>query len=113
MYTHIGVIHIYIWVPVMPDWKYVENHGVEVKMYTRGSGMGEQQVPDLYLITSMYQDLVRRPPGKAILVMGDVAGFDKGEGLGATLRVMYTAGWKVELISWVHCINRFLIKTVG
>jgi hypothetical protein len=77
-------------------------------MYTRGSGMGEQQVPDLYLITSMYQDLARRPPGVSVLVTGDGAGFDTGEGLGATLRDMYTAGWKVELISWVHCVNRFL-----
>ena len=75
--------------------------------------MGEQQVPDLYLITSMYQDLARSPPGVAVLVTGDGAGFDKGEGLGATLRDMYTAGWKVELISWVHCIKRFLKQWVN
>ena len=52
----------------------------------------------------------------AVLVTGDGAGFDKGEDLGATLRDMYTAGWKVELISWVHCVNRFLkqwVKSTG
>jgi hypothetical protein len=81
-------------------------------MYTRGSGMGELQVPDLYPIISMYQDLERRPPSVAVLVTGDGAGFDKGEGLGATLRDMYTAGWKVELIAWVHCVNRFIKQWV-
>ena len=74
--------------------------------------MGEQQVPDLYLITSMYQDLAQRPPSVAVLVTGDGAGFDKGEGLGTTLRDMYTAEWKVELISCVHCVNRFLEQWV-
>ena len=62
-------------------------------MYKRGSGMGEQHVPDTYPINSMYQDLIcHKPPGVTVFVTGDGAGFQGEEGLDATLCNMHNNG---------------------
>ena len=58
-------------------------------------------------MSAMLRDALRhKPPGLAVLVTGDGAGFDKDEGMGAALRDMYAQGWRVEVLSWAHCVNR-------
>lgn len=90
-------------------WRRLENRGVQVHMFKRAAGTGEQQVPDLYIMSAMWRDALKhRPPGIAVLVTGDGAGFENDEGMGAALRDMHDRGWKVEVLSWAHCVNRHM-----
>ena len=79
-------------------------------MYKRGSGMGEQHVPDTYPINSMYQDRIcHKPPGVTVFVTGDGAGFKGEEGLDATLCNMHNNGCPcpVELLTIMLSACRF------
>ena len=85
--------------------------GVEVDTYRRGAH-GEQGVPDVRLQLNMYKDVKRYPPGVAVLLTGDEAGYQREEGFLPALRDVSSDGWKIELLSWEHCVNRELRRWV-
>ncbi|MGI9337275.1 MAG: NYN domain-containing protein [Gammaproteobacteria bacterium] len=90
-------------------WTRMENMGVEVKLFDRGDkGRGEQNIPDQTLQLDMLKDALRNngSPGIAVLLTGDGAGYDSGEGFHATLEMMHERGWRVEILSWAHSCKR-------
>ena len=94
-------------------WVRLKAAGVKVALYRRGEHLGEQNVPDVYLQNEMYRDTARkRPPGVAVLVTGDGAGFEEDEGFGSVLKDMHVAGWKVEVLSWRHCVSQAMLQWV-
>lgn len=90
-------------------WNRMENSGVEVKLFERGSfGGGEQGMPDHYLQLRMLKHLAEYngAPGIVVLLTGDGAGYGRGEGFHNTLELMHKKGWKVEILSWAHACNQ-------
>ena len=90
-------------------WNRLENSGVEVRLYDRGDGTGsEQQVPDQVLQLSMLKDalLYNGDPGVAVLLTGDGAGYERGDGFHSALELMHSKGWRIEILSWAHATNR-------
>ena len=78
-------------------WNQMASNGVAVELFDRGTARrSEQQVPDLYLINHMLEDLVDYEiPGVAVLLSGD-GGFLR------TLERMHRRGWGIEILSWEH-----------
>lgn len=90
-------------------WNRLENSGVEVQLFNRGdSGSGEQQVPDQVLQLRMLKDalLYNGDPGICVLLTGDGAGYERGEGFHSALELMHQKGWRIEILSWRHSCNR-------
>ena len=90
-------------------WNRLENQGVAVQLFDRGSsGGGEQEMPDYSLHIKMLEDgLDYNPaPGIAVLVTGDGAGYLEGAGFHRTLERMHNRGWRVEVLSWSHSCNQ-------
>ena len=84
-------------------WNQMENQGMEVTVYDRGSSdRGEQEVPDNQLQLRMLRDAVQYNgnPGIAVLLSGDGRGLYSGEGFYHTLELMHGKGWRVELLAW-------------
>ena len=88
-------------------WVRLQNKGVECKIFERGV-KGEQNVPDLMLQKAMLRDGLTQAPSVAVLLTGDGAGHFHEEGFLATLKDLKTAKWRIEVLSWAHCINKFL-----
>ena len=93
-------------------WSRLEVAGAQVSLFHRGREGKERQVPDIQLQLGMYKDGVMRPPGVAVLVTGDGAEYEPDEGFLATLMNLKSIGWKIELLSWKHCINQRMKKWV-
>jgi len=90
-------------------WNRLEASGVEVNLYDRGdSSRGEQQVPDQLLQLRMLRDALRYngDPGIAVLLTGDGAGYERGEGFHVALELMHEKGWRIEILSWAHSCNQ-------
>lgn len=90
-------------------WNRMENKGVEVSLYDRGSqGRGEQGVPDKILQLAMLEDALdyNGDPGIFVLLTGDGAGYIEGTGFHSTLERMYKRQWRVEILSWAHSTNQ-------
>ena len=90
-------------------WNRMENSGVEVHLFDRGTpGQGEQGVPDQWLQLRMLEDAVDHngDPGVVVLLTGDGAGYVTGRGFHSTLERMHNRGWAVEVLSWAHSCNR-------
>ena len=90
-------------------WNRIENEGVEVHLFDRGSvGRGEQQMPDQVLQLRMLEDALdyNGDPGIVVLLTGDGAGYLDGAGFHKTLGRMHHRGWRVEILSWTHSTNR-------
>lgn len=90
-------------------WNRLENKGVKVKLFDRGSrGQGEQGVPDQTLQLDMLKDgrINKKEPGIAVLLTGDGAGYTSGEGFHTALELMHEDGWQVEVLSWAHACNK-------
>ena len=92
-------------------WNRMENAGVEVALFDRGAG-GEQQVPDQVLQLRMLKDalLFNGEPGIAVLLTGDGAGYEQGEGFHTALELMHAKGWRIEILSWEHATNARMKK---
>ena len=52
------------------------------------------------------------PPGVAVLLTGDGAGHFQDEGFLTTLKGLRMSKWNVEVLSWMHCVNRYLFEWV-
>ena len=90
-------------------WNRLENSGVEVNLFDRGDpSRPEQQVPDQVLQLRMLQDalIYNGDPGVAVLLTGDGAGYDRGEGFHSALELMHNKGWRIEIMSWAHSCNQ-------
>ena len=90
-------------------WNRLENSGVEVNLFDRGdASRPEQQVPDQVLQLRMLQDalIYNGDPGIAVLLTGDGAGYDRGEGFHSALELMHNKGWRIEIMSWAHSCNQ-------
>lgn len=89
-------------------WNRMENKGVEVRLFDRGLGRGEQEVPDRLLQLQMLEDGwdYNGTPGIVVLLTGDGAGYSEGAGFHSTLERMHKRGWQVEILSWAHSCNQ-------
>ena len=87
-------------------WLKMEQEGVSVQLYDCTGGGGEQQAPDMMLQLAMLSDLVDYPPGIAVLLTGDGAGYNMGVGFHSTLERFHRNGWGVEVLSWEGCCNQ-------
>ena len=86
--------------------------GAHISLFNRGDKEGkERQVPDIHLQMGLYKNVVMRPPGVAVLVTGDGAEYEPEEGFFSTLQNK-SKGWKIEVLSWRHCINRKMLRWV-
>ena len=94
-------------------WNRMENGGVEVHLFDRGStGRGEQDMPDRVLQLRMLEDALDHNgnPGIVVLLTGDGAGYLEGAGFHSTLERMHKRGWRVEILSWAHSCNQRMRK---
>ena len=90
-------------------WNRMENEGVEVRLFDRGSPeRGEQEMPDHVLQLRMLEDALdyNGDPGIVALLTGDGAGYLEGAGFHRTLERMHDRNWRVEILSWAHSTNR-------
>ena len=90
-------------------WNRMENMGVEVKLFDRGSPEGaEQDMPDRLLQLRMLEDALDNNgnPGVVVLLTGDGAGYLDGAGFHSTLERMHKRRWRVEILSWAHSCNQ-------
>ncbi len=90
-------------------WNRMENSGVDVRLFDRGSReRGEQEVPDRWLQSRMLEDALDHngDPGIVVLLTGDGAGYMEGQGFHSTLERMHKRGWRVEVLSWSHSCRR-------
>ena len=90
-------------------WNRMESSGIEVNLFDRGdSDRGEQQVPDQVLQLRMLKDALYHngDPGVAVLLTGDGAGYERGDGFHSALELMYDKGWRIEILSWAHSCNQ-------
>lgn len=98
-------------------WARLRAVGVEVELYERGAASGQEQGVDQCLQVHMLRRLAdTHPPGIAVLLTGDGAGYDDGVGFHADLERMHRGGWGIEVISWTAACRRTLrewAETVG
>lgn len=90
-------------------WNRMENKGVDVRLFDRGSvNRGEQEMPDRILQLQMLEDGFDHngDPGIVVLLTGDGAGYYKGAGFHRTIERLHGRGWRVEILSWRHACNR-------
>ncbi len=90
-------------------WNRMENRGVEVHLFDRGTPeRGEQEMPDRLLQLRMLEDALDYNGDSGIVVMltGDGAGYLEGAGFHSTLERMHKRGWRVEILSWAHSCNQ-------
>lgn len=82
-------------------WRRIRELGVEVELLERGQETGTEQGVDATLQVHMLRSLHDvDPPGIAVLVTGDGAGFADGVGFHADLERMAVAGWGIEVMAW-------------
>lgn len=94
---------------IEPVLEHVRAAGVEPEIFERGSGSGKEQAVDQGLQVHMLRAALDvEPPGVAVLLTGDGAGYMEGVGFYADLERMYKRGWGVELIAWDRFCNRYL-----
>lgn len=82
--------------------------GLQVELYERGPRTHAEQAVDQALQVHMLRALIDQPPGVAVLLTGDGAGYDRGAGFLADLERMHRGGWAVEVLSWNGSCNRHL-----
>lgn len=88
-------------------WDRIRRLGVEVELYERGRGSGQEQGVDQCLQVHMLR-AGYGIPGTAVLLTGDGAGYMDGVGFHADLERLADRGWAVEVLSWKIACNRYL-----
>jgi hypothetical protein len=90
-------------------WDHLRALRIEVELYERGAdGGGEQGVDQCLQVHMLRRTLDVDPPGIAVLLTGDGAGYDDGVGFHADLERMAERGWGIEVISWDAACRRSL-----
>ncbi|MDE0632542.1 MAG: NYN domain-containing protein [Caldilineaceae bacterium] len=90
-------------------WNRLENSGVVVELFDRGTTSGgEQEMPDRVLQLRMLEDALdyNGDPGIVVMLTGDGAGYLEGAGFHRTLERMHNRGWRIEILSWEHSCNQ-------
>ena len=98
---------------VPPDlrrvWERLEvSTGIKPELYERGAASRKKQGVDQCLQVHMLRAVTDNPPGVAVLLTGDGAGYEEGIGFRADLERMYKHGWGIEVLSWNAACNRGL-----
>ena len=94
-------------------WNRLENQGVEVRLFHRGTAdRPEQEVPDIMLREQMMMDGFDNngAPGIVVLLTGDGAGYYAGLGFHSVMERLHKRGWKIEILSWAHACNNRMQK---
>jgi hypothetical protein len=90
-------------------WERLRAAGVTIELYERGAATGTEQGVDQCLQVHMLRVLADvRPPGVAVLLTGDGAGYDTGAGYHADLERLHRFGWGIEVIAWDAACKRAL-----
>lgn len=90
-------------------WDRLEDAGVDIELYERGSDSGTEQGVDQCLQVHMLRALAdAEKPAVAVLMTGDGAGYDDGAGFHADLERMARHGWGIEVLSWDIACNKRL-----
>lgn len=79
--------------------------GVSLELFERGEESGREQAVDQALQVHMLRALIDQPPGVAVLMTGDGAGYMDGRGFHADLERMHKHGWGIEVLSWEGACN--------
>ncbi|HZF01953.1 MAG TPA: NYN domain-containing protein [Methylomirabilota bacterium] len=96
--------------PMRHVWNRLEQAGVKVELFERGSLSAREQAVDQALQTYMLRTTIDNNghPGIAVLLTGDGAGFLDGIGFHADLERMHKKGWGIEVLAWEKtCAARF------
>jgi hypothetical protein len=99
---------------VPPDqehlWRRLEEIGVKVELFERGSGSGREQGVDQCLQVHLLRAGYDNAGGSrtAVLLTGDGAGYEDGAGFGADIERLANLGWWIEVLAWRSACNHKL-----
>jgi hypothetical protein len=98
--------------PLRHVWNRLEQAGVKVELFERGSLSAREQAVDQALQTHMLRKALdyNGVPGIAVMLTGDGAGFLDGVGFHADLERMHKRGWGVEVLAWERTCNPRLMQ---
>jgi hypothetical protein len=93
--------------PLRHVWNRMEQTGIQVELFERGSLSSREQAVDQALQTHMLRKAIdyNGSPGVAVMLTGDGAGFLDGVGFHADLERMQKKGWGVEVLAWERTCN--------
>lgn len=86
-------------------WSRLRATGVDLELFERGAESGREQAIDQVLQLHMLHALLDHPPGVAVLLTGDGAGYHEGRGFHADLERMHKRGWGIEVLSWENACH--------
>lgn len=83
-------------------WNRLENAGVKVELFERGSMSEREQAVDQALQVHMLRKTIdyNGTPGIVVLLTGDGKGILDGVGFHADLERMHKKGWGIEVLAW-------------
>lgn len=89
-------------------WNRLEETGVTIELYERGSQTDREQAVDQALQIHMLRTAFdyNGRPGTVVMLTGDGKGFLDGVGFHADLERMHTRGWDIEVLAWEQSCNR-------
>ena len=93
--------------PMRHVWNRMEQAGVQVELFERGTESQREQAVDQALQVQMLRKAFdyNGNPGIAVVLTGDGQGFMDGVGFHADLDRMHARGWGVEVIAWEQTCN--------
>jgi hypothetical protein len=99
-------------------WNRLENTGVRVELFERGTESGGEQGVDQALQVHMLRTAFdyNGDVGTVVLLTGDGKGFLDGVGFHADLERMHKRGWKIEVLAWESTCNKRMkqwVQSVG
>lgn len=88
-------------------WNKMEQSGVQVELFERGSDSGKEQAVDQALQVHMLRKVIDHngDPGVVVMLTGDGHGFNDGVGFQADLERMSKKGWGIEVLAWERTCN--------
>ncbi len=88
-------------------WNKLEQTGVKVELYERGSQTEKEQAVDQALQVHMLRKAFdyNGNAGTVVMLTGDGKGFLDGVGFHADLERMHKKGWNIEVLAWERTCN--------
>ncbi|WP_420266938.1 NYN domain-containing protein [Candidatus Magnetominusculus dajiuhuensis] len=88
-------------------WNKMEQLGIKIELYERGSDSNKEQAVDQALQVHMLRKAIdyNGTPGIIVILTGDGRGFLDGVGFHADLERMHKKGWGIEVIAWERICN--------